>query len=309
LRVSAVSRRFDRRAFLAIGLAADWAPVHAQPAAMKIIVGFAPGGASDAVARAFASALQVTLGRAVVVEPRAGADGVIAAQAVAAAAADGATLLLGSNTALVAVPALRAPPPYDPFTAFAPVSGLGQFRMSLLVNASLPVRTVAELLSLVERRPGELGAASSNSTAELALAQLLGWRRALHVPYKGDAPALIDLIAGRVHLMFATGSASEPHVADGRLRRLGSTAPGGGLELDVTPWMGLFGPAGLPVALRAEIAQGVQTGLHDKLLRQRLALQGFEPQALPPQAFDTYFRQQYARYVAAARRSGLRLER
>jgi len=300
----------DRRAFLALALATSGpSAARDEQAPMQIVVGFASGGASDAVARDLARALQPLLGRPVIVQNRPGADGVVAAQSVAAAAADAATLLLGSSTALVAVPVFRTPPPYDPFTAFTPVVGLGQFSMSLLVSAALRVRSVADLLRLLERRPGEIVAASSNSTAELALAQLVGWRRALHVPYKGDAPALLDLVAGRVHLMFATGSASEPYVADGRLRRLGSTAPGGGLELDVIPWLGLFGPAGFTSTDCREVARAVQAGMQDPALRQRLAAQAFEPQVRHPEDFDAYFRMQYARFVGAARRSGMRLER
>ncbi len=285
------------------------APARAAAAPLRIVVGFAPGGASDAVARSFATAMQEPLGRPVFVEQRPGADGVVAAQAVASAAPDAATLLLGSNTALVAVPALRESAPYDPFTAFSPVSGLGWFSMQLLVHAALPVRSVAELLQLIERRPGQLAAASSNSTAELAMAQLVGRRRVLGVPYRGDAPALLDLVAGRVQLMFATGAAADPYVADGRLRRLGTTAAGGGLDVDVTPWLGLFGPAGLSLTSRAAIAQAVSTSLHDPVLRRSLATQRFEPHALPPEDFDDFFRRQYGRFVASARRSGLRLDR
>jgi tripartite-type tricarboxylate transporter receptor subunit TctC len=305
-----MSAHCDRRAFVALTLAASaTSPARAQTTPLQIVVGFAPGGASDAVARALAQSLQPRLARPVIVQNRPGGDGVVAAQSVASAAADAATLLLGSSTALVAVPVFRTPPPYDPFTAFTPVVGLGQFSMSLLVGASLRVRSVDELLRLLERRPGQIAAASSNSTAELALAQLVGWRRVLHVPYKGDAPALLDLIAGRVHFMFATGPASDPYVADGRLRRLGSTAAGGGLRLDVIPWLGLFGPAGLTRASCRVVAQGVQSSMQDPSLRQRLAAQAFEPQVRAPEDLEDYFRVQYARFVAAARRSGMRLER
>lgn len=301
--------RLHRRAWLCAAIAAVATPARATEPPLRIVVGFAPGGASDAVARAFAMALQQPLGRPVLVDPRPGADGVIAALAVASAPPDGATLLLGSNTALVAVPALRPSAPYDPFSAFVPVSGLGWFSMQLLVHAGLPVRNVGELLHLIERRPGQLAAASSNSTAELATAQLVGWRRVLGVAYRGDAPALLDLVAGRVQLMFATGAAADPYVADGRLRRLGTTSPGGGLDVDVMPWLGLFGPAGLSQPARTAIAHAVAASLLDPVLRGRLATQGFQPEALPPAAFDAYFRRQYARFIASARRSGLRLER
>lgn len=301
--------RPGRRALLTLTLATLAARAPGGPGPLRIVVGFAPGGAADAVTRAFARALELPLERRVLVDNRPGADGVIAAKSVATAPPDGTTLLLGSSTALVAVPALRTPPPYDPFDAFVPVVGLGRFSMTLLVSAALPVRTTAELLRLIERRPDEIVAASSNSTAELALAQFVGWRRVLHVPYQGDAPALQDLLAGRVQLMFATGAATAPYLADGRLRRLGSTAPGGGLALDVIPWLGLFGPAGTPAASRLALAGGVQAALHDAPLRAQLAAQGFEPEFRPPPQFEAYFRRQYARFTAAARRRGLRLER
>ena len=105
------------------------------------------------------------------------------------------------------------------------------------------------------------------------------------------------------------GSASRPYVADGRLRRLGSTAPGGGVQLDVSPWLGLFGPAGMSHARCRMVADGVQGAIQDSLLRRELASQGFEPEVRASQAFEGYFRVQYARFVAAARRSGMRLER
>jgi tripartite-type tricarboxylate transporter receptor subunit TctC len=154
-----------------------------------------------------------------------------------------------------------------------------------------------------------LNAAASNSTAELAVAQLKGWRQAQTIPYKGDAPALLDLVGGRVQFMFATGVAAEPYLADGRLRRLGTTAPGGGLDIDVTPWMGLFAPAGLPEPRVLDIADGVVSSLQDAEVRARWAAQGFEPQVMSAPEFKAYFRLQYARFVASARRAGLRIDR
>lgn len=305
--------RPDRRRVLVLvtagTLGACRVRAQAQAAPMRVVTGFAPGGASDTIARVVAEGLQRALERTVLVEPRPGADGTLAALAVAAARPDGATLLLGSSSALVAAPALRTPPPYDPFAAFAPVCGLGRFTLTLLVHAVVPARTPDELLQLAERRPGALAAASSNSTAELALRQLLGARRVVHVPYRGDVPALADLVAGHVQLMVATGSNAAPFLADGRVRALASTAPGGGLALDVTPWLGLFAPAGLATERRTALAQAVAAGLADASAQARLASQGFEPEVLAPPAFEAYFRVQYARFVAAARRHGLTLER
>jgi tripartite-type tricarboxylate transporter receptor subunit TctC len=181
--------------------------------------------------------------------------------------------------------------------------------MALLVHAGVPARSSAELLRLVEREPGTLAAASSNSTAELALRQLLGTRRVVHVPYKGDAPALTDLVAGRVHMMVSTGANAAAFVDEGRLRSLATTAPGGELALDVDAWLGLFAPAGTPLERREALAHGASDGMADALVRQRLAAQGFEPEPLGPAAFESYFRDQHARFLAAARRIGMTMER
>jgi tripartite-type tricarboxylate transporter receptor subunit TctC len=281
----------------------------AQPPVLRIVSGFAPGGASSIVARAAADALQERLGRNTIVDPRPGADGTIAALHVAAAPADGSTLLLGSSTALVAVPALRRPPPYDPFVALAPVCRLGRFQMALLVPAAVPARSAAELLQAIEQRPEGYVAAASNSTAELALRQWLGGRRVVLVPYKGDAPALLDLVGGRVQMMVATGAAAAPYLKDGRLRALATTARDGGLVLDVDAWLGLFAPAGTPLPQRESLAAAVGAGFDDAALRQRLAPQGFEVQPLGPAPFEAYFRLQYRQFAAAAQRHGMTLER
>lgn len=305
--------RVRRRQCIVASLAASMGPwpAWAQPAQhpLRIVTSFATGGASDAVARAVAEALRRVLDRPTLVDPRPGADGVLAANAVAAAAPDGATLLLGSSTALIAVPGLRKRPPYDPFTAFTPVCRLGRFQMALLVHAGVNAHSVAELLRLIDCEPGALAAASSNSTAELALRQLLATRRVVHVPYKGDALALTDLVAGRVQLMVATGANAAPFIADGRLRALATTAPGGGLALEVDAWLGLFAPAGTAVERREALARAVHDVMTGESTRQRLATQGFEPEPLGPAAFDAYFRTQYGRFLAAARRIGMTLER
>ena len=147
---------------------------------LRLIVGFAPGGGADALTRIIAQGLAQQLGQQVIVENRPGADGVLAAQAASSARPDGYTLLMGTNTAMVAAPTMRPTPPYDPFKAFTPISSAGQFSMFLVVPASLPVKSVSELLALVAARPGALNSASSNSASELAMLQLLGERKVVN---------------------------------------------------------------------------------------------------------------------------------
>jgi len=161
---------------------------------LKLIVGFAAGGGADVLTRIIAEGLAKQLGQQVIVENRPGADGVLAAQATSSARPDGYTLLMGTNTAMVAAPTLRPTPPYDPFKAFTPISSAGQFSMFLVVPASLPVKSVDELLALVASKPGALNSASSNSASELAMLQLLGDRKVVNARYKGDMQAMTDLL-------------------------------------------------------------------------------------------------------------------
>jgi tripartite-type tricarboxylate transporter receptor subunit TctC len=188
---------------------------------LRLIVGFAPGGGADALTRIIAEGLSKQLGQQVVVENRPGADGVLAAQAVSSANADGYTLLMGTNTAMVAAPTLRPKPPYDPFKAFTPISSAGQFSMFLVVPSSLPAKSVSELLALVAAKPGDYNSASSNSASELAMLQLLGeQRKVVNARYKGDMQAMTDLLGGQIHMMFTTGTLAPNFVKEGRIRAL-----------------------------------------------------------------------------------------
>eukprot|EP01036_Dinobryon_divergens_P053921 gene53921-biopygen44429 len=157
-----MNRRRLVAAMLTSAVAAPWAgQAVAQTAAypskpIRMVVGFAPGGAADVMTRIIATGLGKQLGQQVIVDNRPGAEGIIAAQAVQTAPADGYTLLMGTNTAMVSVPALRPNPPYDPFKAFTPISSAGQFSMFLVVPSGLPVKSVNELLALVATLPREL---------------------------------------------------------------------------------------------------------------------------------------------------------
>jgi tripartite-type tricarboxylate transporter receptor subunit TctC len=274
---------------------------------LRLVVGFAPGGAADTIARVIAQALGRQLGQQVVVENKPGADGILAAQDVQRSAPDGYSLLFGTNTAMVAVPSLRANPPYDPFKAFTPISSAGQFSMFLVVSPALGVRSVRELLDLVAKNPGKYNSASSNSAAELAMLQLLGDRKVVNVRYKGDVPAITDLVGGSIHMIWTTGTSAPAFVKDGRVRALLTlqpqrspllpdvpTAAEAGLgSLTIRPWAGFFGPASMPRSVSDHLSAEIGKVLQRPDVREQLAQQGFEGYGMTPTQFADFFRQQY----------------
>ncbi|MEO8023526.1 tripartite tricarboxylate transporter substrate binding protein [Polaromonas sp.] len=321
------NRRKILRMFATGAAALALPPVHAQafPARpLRLVVGFAPGGAADVVTRIIAKGLSAQLGQQVIVDNKAGAEGIIAAQEVMRAAPDGYTFLLGTNTAMVAVPSLRPNPPYDPFKAFTPLGMAGEFSMFLAVSPTLPSRNLSEFLDHVAANPGKYNSASSNSAAELAMLQLLGTRntKVVNVRYKGDAQAMTDLVSGQIHMMFSTGTLTPTFVRDGRIKSLVTLLPkrspllpdvptGAELglgKLTITPWAGFFGPTGLP----ADVADRLSTELRNTLarpeVRDQLVAQGFSGYGMTATEFAAFFRRQYDGFVATVRENDVKFE-
>jgi tripartite-type tricarboxylate transporter receptor subunit TctC len=323
-----VSRRRSVLTSILAGAAALAAvPAWGQGAAfpsrtIRIVVGFAPGGAADAITRVVAQGLAKQLGQQVIVENKPGAEAVLSAQEVQRAAPDGHTILMGTNTALVAVPSLRPNPPYDPFKAFTPISSAGQFSMFLVVSRDLPARSVKELLDLVEKNPGKYNSASSNSAAELAMVQLLEGRKVVNARYKGDVPALTDMVGGNIHMIWTTGTSAPPFVKDGRVRALMTlqpqrspllpdvpTAAEVGLgALSIRPWAGFFGPAGMPPEIVAKLSQALQEVLKSAEVQQQLVAQGFEGYGMAPAQFAAFFREQHESFNRIVRDNGIKFE-
>lgn len=246
---------------------------------IRLVVPFAPGGAADVIARIIGKGLAAQLNQVVNVENKPGANGIIAAQEVIRAAPDGGTFMLGTNTAMVAEPSLRSPPPYDPFTAFTPLSTAGEFSMFLAVSPTLPSGSLKEFLDHVAANPGKYNSGSSNSAAELAMLQLLATRGAkvVNARYKGDVPAMTDLVGGQIHMMFSTGTLTPGFAKEGRIRALVTLLPQrspllpdvptaaelGIGKVTITPWAGFFGPAGMA----PDVAERLSAGLRDALAR------------------------------------------
>lgn len=290
---------------------------------LRLIVGFPPGGAADVTIRIIAQGLSAQLGQPVVVENRPGAESVIAAEAVMKSAPDGYTLLMGTNTAMVAVPS-RANPPYDPFRDFTPISSLGRFTMFLVVSPKLPAKSVAEFLEHVRANPGKLNYASSNSAALLAAVQLLAPSRLemAHVPYKGDAAALNDLMTDRIHMMFGTGTGVPPLVKDGRIRALATllqarspllpdvpTAAEVGIQgISIVPWAAIFGPAKMPADLSAQLGKAIVGVLARADTREHFDRQGFEPAGSNSQELAAFHRTQWDAWNRTVREQGLKFD-
>lgn len=307
---------------LALSAGAAWSADAYPQKPVRMIVGFAPGGGADALTRIIAQGLSKQLGQQVIVDNRPGADGILAAQAVSSAPPDGYTLLMGTNTAMVAAPTLRPNPPYDPFKAFTPISSAGQFSMFLVVPSNLPVKGVDELLAMVEAKSGGYNSASSNSAAELAMLQLLGPRKVVNARYKGDVQAMTDLLGGQIHMMFTTGTLAPGYVKDGRIRALVTLLPqrsallpdvptAGELglgKLTITPWAGFFGPPGLPGAITEQLSSELQKTLARPDVREQLVQQGFEGYGMSPEKFGSFFRVQYDAFGATVKQHNLKFD-
>ncbi len=296
----------------AVALLAAVVPVKAQQPypnkPIRLIVPFPAGGAADLAARIVNQALSEALGQPLIIDNRGGADGAIAGEAVKSAMPDGYTLLFATTTGMNAAPILRKQPPYDPTTAFTPISMVGKFGFFLFVHESLPAKTAAEFLSYVRANPGKVNYATGNgtsvlTTAQLALAEKLDMQ---HIPYKGDAPATADLIAGRVQVMIGTPGSAMPQVQEGRLRVLATllsrrsplapdsptTAEIGLTGLTITPWAGLFGPAKLPKDVVDRLAAAMKVVSSRQDVRAQLDKIAFELQNSTPEEMDAFNKEQ-----------------
>ena len=315
-------RRVRSLAILAVlALAATPAAAQYPNKPLRLIVPFPAAGAADLAARVLAQPLSQALGQPIIVENKPGADGAIAADAVIKAAPDGYTLFFGTNTALCAVPALRKNPPYNPLTDFTPVSLVGKFGFFLFVHPSVPAQSVAELLAYARANPGKLNYATGNSTSILATAQLklLEHLDMVEIPYKGDAPATSDLVAGRVQLMFATPGTAVPFVKDGKLRALATLLPSrssllpdvptmveAGLpQISIVPWGGLFGPAKMPKEVVDRLASAMAGVLAQPEVREQLDRYAFEGRSSTPEELAVLLKEQLDAWRRTVREVGI----
>ncbi len=256
---------------------------------MRLLVPYPPGGPVDAIARILVPHL--ALGQNVIVDNRSGAGGSLGADVIAKSAADGYSMLIGNSGPMTVNPVLRKDLGYDPRKDFAPVAWLTSAQMALMVHPSLPVRSVQELVALARANPGALhyGSAGIGNLTHLGmeLFQSMAKVKLNHVPYKGVAPAYLDLMSGEIAVMFGNVSGPLAYIQAGRLRAIAVTGPRRSPVLPDVPrvadvysgfelvtWMGIFLPAGTPEAIRAKLQGEFVRALHLKEVHERLVALG-----------------------------------
>lgn len=288
---------------------------------VRLVLQFPAGGLADTVCRVLVNPLSQQLGQPILVENKPGADGAIAGELVARAAPDGYTLFFATNSALSAVPAMRKTPPYDPVADFTPISFIGRFPFFVFSHPDVPAKTLAELMDHARANPGKLNYGTGNTTSILATAQLsmLARLQMTHVPYKGDAPLMIDLVAGRLHLAIASTSPAAPLAKEGKLRVLATLlarrsplfpdaptmAESGFPQYSLVPWGGMFGPANLPRDIVDRLAREFNSAILRPEVKDALDRFGFELQGSTPQELGTFVKDQFETWKRAVREAGI----
>ena len=305
------------------------APAQAQSyptKAVRLIVPFAPGGNVDVTARGIAPGLSEVLGQSVIVENRAGAGGIIGADLVAKSAPDGYTLLLGTNSSFSIAPAIYPKVPYNPVTDFAPISLIASTPIVLVVRPSSPTKTIKDLIALAKANPGRLmmasgGTGSSNHLVG-ELFQSLTEVKFTHIPYKGAAPAAVDLLGGRVDLLFDQLSTSGQRIKSGEFRALVVTSKTRAALLPDVPTMaestvpnfellnvaGLLAPAGTPADIIDKLNAAIHKVLSQPAVKERFAAIGVDTGGSTPGELAAFIKQDYAQWTKVVKDANIKVE-
>jgi tripartite-type tricarboxylate transporter receptor subunit TctC len=290
---------------------------------IRLVVPYPPGGPTDFVGRTIGQKVSQSLGQQIVVDNRPGAGTIIGSEVVARAAPDGYTLLFGTGGGTFLAPLMLPKVPYDPQRDFAPVAMLVMSPQVLVAHPSVAATTVPELIALAKSKPGALNFASvGNGTSPHLggeLLQSLARIKLVHVPYKGTAPAMTDLISGQVHLMFTSMPTVLAHIKSGRLRLLATggtkrsavipdtptladTVPG----FELVTWYGIFAPARTPGDIVKRLNSVIGAALSDSDVRERLASQGLEPTPMTPEEVRRYTEQDVNRWARLIKAAGIK---
>lgn len=292
---------------------------------IRMVVAFSAGGPADVNARLFAQKMSQSLGQPIIVENKPGAGGNIAAIEVAKSPADGSTLFY--NTAgIVIAPALYVKPGYDPLKDFAPVALTATIPLVLVLNPAFPARDARELIAYIKANPGKVNYASGSpgSTPHLAMAQIALQLdlKMNHIPYKGSAPALSDVVAGHVEMMIEPINTILPFVRDNRLRSvailsqkrsallpdLATFQEVTGIPFEASSWQGLLVPAGTPKEVIARLNAEVNKALQDPDLLQRFAATGSEPMGGTSEQYGSYLRSEVVRWAKVVKDAGVKID-
>jgi len=302
---------------------AQWAPTRT----VSVVVPYPAGGPTDILARTIGAELARTLGQAVVIENVPGGAGAIGTRRVAQAAADGHTLVFGTNqTHATNLSLLPQGGGYDPVKDFAPVAGLADLQHLVVVGPDVAVKTAADLVALAKKDPGKLTAGSTGpgSASHLAL-ELFKVRTGTdiaHVPYKGSAPLLTDLLGGHVNLSFATTPTVLQQIQSGKLRAIAVASPNRSPYLPEVPtlaeagvrgveadaWLAMFAPAGVPVAALARLREATLEAMRQPAVRETLQKSGMTPNARDGAAFAGFVREDVARWAEVVRVANVKTE-
>ncbi|MGG5819159.1 Bug family tripartite tricarboxylate transporter substrate binding protein [Falsiroseomonas sp. HW251] len=316
-------------ASLALGLLAAPA-VMAQEAwprrPVRLVVAFPPGGLSDVMGRMVATKLSEGLGQPVVVDNRAGAGGTLGTQAAVRAAPDGYTLAFAAPSTHVSGPLLFPSPGYDGVSDVMPVGAFATIGSILVVHPSVPARSVAELTALAKAEPGKINFASAGSGGSVHLAgelyKMLAQVDITHVPYRGGAPMLTDMLAGRVQMAFDNLPQILPHVRSGAMRGLAVTSKersrfipelptmieAGVPGFDITSWFGVTAPMGTPPEIVARVNAVMRAAVSEAAVQEQLTGIGAESLSMTPEEFGAFMRAERARYAEIIRISGARAD-
>ena len=291
---------------------------------IRLIVPFPPGGPTDILGRVLGNQLSQTLGQPVLVENRAGAGGTIAAEVAARSAADGYTLFFGTSGTHGSAPSLYAKLPYDPIKSFDPISLLINAPILVAVNSSVPVNSLKELIALAKSRPDLLSYASGNLAGNI-IGELFKTQAGvdlLHVPYKGAAAAVTDLIAGRVQAMFDIHTSFRAYLPSGKIKILAVTGPmrlarlpevptsseAGLPGFEMSVWFALFTPKGVPNDVLHRLNAEVQKALAARDVKDAFDKQGMEPAGSSPEQLTTLMTEDIAKWARAVKISGAKID-
>ena len=291
---------------------------------IRMILPFPSGGVTDIVARIIAQPVAQQLGQSIIIDNRPGADGMIGADIVMKAAPDGYTLFFATTTSMSSVPTTRKNPPYHPVRDFTAISDIGRNTFFIYVHPSLPVRTVRELISHLRANPGKLNYATVSGAPMLATAQLLSLYKldAARIPYKGEAPAIPDLVAGRVQFALMTAGPGYAQAREGKLRVLATLTPkrsviapdvptmdeAGVKGVSITSWQGLFGPARMPAPVVDRISREFRAVLSRPDIIDALGRQGVVASGSTPAELEAFVKEQLEAWSRALRAAGIPLE-
>ena len=291
---------------------------------IRLVIHFPAGGSTDLVARVLAQSMSETLGQPVVVENRLGADGAIAAAQVMQSPPDGHTLFIATNTAMMQVPLMQKNPPYDPVTAFTPISLVGRYTFVLVSTPSLPAKNMGELIAYAKANPGKINFATYSGASQLAYAQIVKTAKVdmLRVPYKGEAPSVTDILGGTIHAVFATPTVTLSHIKEGRLRAYAVTTPtrspllpevpttveSGLPPISVEFFAALFGPAKMPAEIAARLSREMNAAIGRPQIREQIDKQGFALAGSTPQELGAFVKQQLVAWKQGFDDAGIKPE-